>query len=133
MAEFVLNRNYIIRSLSGHTVQFVKGIPTVVPTPCIAEALAIGAERIDAPQDEGVEGDNGAPQITADPSGDERKQIVFKCFDNLVVQNRREDFTAQGVPHVKAIKAAVNFAVENKERDTLWAEYQIAKVAKAAE
>lgn len=126
MAQFVLNRNHTVISVAGFNIQFVKGIPTTVPAVCIQEVLAIGAERIDAPQDDGM---GEAPQAAADPIGQERIDSLYTCFDELVATNKREDFTAQGVPHVKAIKATVGFTVDNKERDKVWADYRIMKGA----
>jgi len=124
MAEFVLNRKFVLRSLTGHTVAFEKGVPVFVPDAIIKEVIAIGGERIDAKQDEGFE---EAKKKLEDPTGDERKAQVFKVFDEILATNSREDFTAQGAPHIKAIKERVGFTVDNKERDLLWAEYRIKK------
>lgn len=124
MAEFVLNRNATIISKLGFTIHFDKGIPASVPNICIPEVLAIGAERVDAPQDAGME---DAKVVAADPIGAEREALLFACFDDIVATNKREDFTAQGVPHVKAIKVMLGFTVDNKERDKAWADYRIKK------
>ena len=126
MAEFVLNRNHTVISVMGFTIRFEKGIPTVVPKICIPEVLAIGAERVDAPQGSGLD---EAPPPPEDPTGYERLQLLHACFDEIVAGNKREDFTAQGVPHVRAIKLMVGFTVDNKERDKVWADYKIMKGA----
>ena len=47
MAEYVLNRNFVLRSMTGHSVNFVKNVPTFVPALIEREARGIGAERVD--------------------------------------------------------------------------------------
>lgn len=119
--EFVLNRSHVLRSLTGHSVSFEKGIPVFVPPLLVKEAVGIGAERVDAKQGEGFE-EAAAPK--QDPQGDERVEIIFKCFKTLMEKNAREDFTASGAPHIKAIRAEVGFTVDNKERDKMWEEFR---------
>lgn len=127
MAEFVLNRNHTVVSLTGFNIRFDKGIPTTVPPSCFAEVMAIGAERIDAAQDAGFAEDVAAKE---EPQGLEREAQVFECFESLIKTNKREDFTASGAPHIKAIKAVVGYTVDNKERDLLWAKYKVVEGAK---
>jgi len=121
MPEFVLNRNYTLRSLAGHSVTFAKGIPTFVPPVMVREVISIGAERVDDEQGAGFENE---PVVKVDPQGVDRKDAVFKCFATLMAKNGREDFTASGAPHIKAIRTEVGFTVDNKERDKLWEEYR---------
>ena len=124
MGQFVLNRNLTIRSLTGHSVAFQKGVPTYVPREMYREVISVGAERVDGDQAEGMSEPSAPPP---EPTGAEREELVFEAFNEIVNKNAREDFTAQGAPHVKAIRTLVGFAVDNKERDTLWAKYRIAK------
>lgn len=120
MAEFVLNRNHRLRTMAGHTIHFEKGVPTYVPPAIVREVIAIGGERIDAGQ--GAEFEESSTAIK-EPVGDEREQLIFECFADMIERGAREDFTAQGVPHTKALKETLGFTVSNKERDALWFKY----------
>ena len=51
MPDFVLNRNYALRSLTGHSINFVKGKPCYVPPAVVKEAVAIGAESRGQPRE----------------------------------------------------------------------------------
>ncbi len=120
MAEYVLNRTYVLRSLSGHSVAFEKGVPTFVPNACIREVEAIGGERIDAKNGEGLD----EPAQKQEPQGEEREQLILEAFKEIVAKNARDEFTAQGAPHVRALKTLLGFEVDNKERDKVWKKYQ---------
>ena len=117
LPKLTLNRDYVLATTKGHTIAFKKGVPTFVPAPVIHEVVAIGGERIDAAQGEGFE---EPPVKKDDPTGQERKDLIFACFEDMVVRNVRDEFTAQSAPHVKALKHYLGFTVDNKERDLLW-------------
>ena len=51
MPEFTLNRNHRLISLTGHTIQFVKGEPVAVPAVLKGEVIAIGAQPVDGNTD----------------------------------------------------------------------------------
>ena len=129
MPEFVLNRNYTLRSLTGHSVQFKKGVPTFVPPGTMREVVSLGAERVDGPTEPAV--DDDTVKLPTEPTGEDRAKLILDLFTKLIERNAREDFTAQGAPHVKAIKEHLNFKVDNKERDLLWARYQTEAAARA--
>lgn len=122
MPEYVLNRNYSLRSLSGHMIDFIKGQPTYVPPPCVKEAVAIGAEPVETiDKTEAVLGPE--EKLAVEPDGEERKQLLFKIFAQLEERNGREDFTAAGMPSIKVIEKIAGFEVDSKERNVLWQEY----------
>lgn len=121
MAEYILNRNYVLRSLLGQSVKFVKGEPTYVPRLIEREALAIGAECVsgDAPDILPAE-DQVAPPL----SQQERLDQLNAAFALLAERNDSKDFTGAGVPAVKAVEKIVDFDVDRNEVITAWAEYQ---------
>ncbi|WP_025915514.1 hypothetical protein [Herminiimonas sp. CN] len=121
--KFVLNRNKIIVSLQGHAIEFKKGEPTHVPHALWAEVQAVGA----LPEDELPEEIRTASKEPLDPI--ERKGLIFAAFEQLVLDAKRESFTGTGVPHAKALAAQMGFIIDNKERDALWAEFQLADKA----
>ena len=129
MAEFVLNRNHLMITRAGFTVHFKKGEPTFVPTPVIKDAIAIGATRIDAEQ--GAEFD--VTPAPPEPTAQEREETLVSCMRSMAEKNIREDFTAQGVPHLKAVEKYTGIVISGRERDALWDTYRAQEVEKEAQ
>jgi hypothetical protein len=114
---FVLNRNYTLRSLTGHTITFVKGAETLVPPAVVAEAVGIGAERIDAKQDALVAEEKDLPPPMQDG---EKEDKVMEAIKLMVERNVRGDFTGNGIPNVRSLERLVGFEVPNRLRDIVW-------------
>ncbi len=123
MPDFVLNRDYPLRSMSGHMINFTKGNPTWVPPACVKEAVAIGAQPVDGP----VEVLDPEVVESIVPEGVERKDLIFAAFEDLEAKNEREEWTASGMPTSKALEKTLGFEVDSKERNALWIEYRAAK------
>ncbi|MDL2342432.1 MAG: hypothetical protein QFB87_05140 [Patescibacteria group bacterium] len=123
MPDMILNRNYDLRSIAGRVINFTKGTPVFVPPQCVKEALAIGAEGVDEKL-EFLEPEK-TPEIPL--TLEEIKALAFEAFPELESTNKREDFTAQGLPTPTAIEALVGIKLTNQERDDLWVEYVQAK------
>lgn len=121
MPLFTLHRNYILRTIKGHTIGFVKGKPTHVPPACIEDAVAIGAVPVDE-----KDGDVLGEEIKAQPSmtPDERKTKVFEAFGIMKARRERSDFTASGIPDARRLPALTGFELTSKERDAYWLEYR---------
>jgi hypothetical protein len=121
MAEYVLNRNFVLRSMTGHSVNFVKNVPTFVPALIEREARGIGAERVD-----GANPDMLDPETheVAPLSHDERAEQIRTAFALLTERNDSKDFTGAGVPSVKAIEKLVDFDVDRNEVVALWQAYR---------
>lgn len=120
MPEFVLNRNYSMRSLYGHVIDFKKGQPVYVPPICAREAASIGAESVDGKID--VLDPEAEP--VAPMSLDERQESIIAAFKLLEERNGRNDFTGSGSPAVPALEKILGFDVDKKEVNPLWAEYR---------
>lgn len=131
MPEYVLNRNYALRSTFGRVINFVKGEPVWVPPMCVKEALAIGAEPAEGDKPDMTGEVEAVPQLQYTP--DERRDLINAAFEELIKINRREDFTAQGSPSKAAVEKIVGFEVPNKERNDLWFKYKEAKATAEAE
>ena len=123
MPNYVLNRNYLLRTLAG-CVAFEKGVPTWVTPEMQKDALAIGAERADGVSEDVLSDEKTVP---ASPVGSERNDILFTAFQMLVERNESKDFTGAGVPTVKAVEKIVDFDVDRNEVVALWAEFKVAK------
>jgi len=121
MAEYVLNRNFVLRSMTGHSVNFVKNVPTFVPALIEREARGIGAERVD-----GANPDMLDPETPEVPplSHDERAEQIRTAFALLTERNDSKDFTGAGVPSVKAVEKLVDFDVDRNEVVALWQAYR---------
>ena len=77
--EFVLNRNKTVSSTKGHTIEFIKDVPTHVPAEMHSEVMAIGAIPTDElPVEKTV--DNPEPQ---DPQA--RKQLIIDAIVIVVI------------------------------------------------
>lgn len=125
MPDFVLHRNYALRSLTGHMINFVKGEPTWVPPGCVKEAVAIGALAVDGEQPDVI----GEEKVeTPAPGGEERSELIFAAFEELEKRNEREDFTAAGSPTVAAMERELGFKVDTKELRSAWIDYRQKKV-----
>ena len=127
MPEFVLNRKHTLRSTWGHIVNFEKGQPTYVPPTVVREAIQIGAEPVDSMEktDE-VLGAEALPEdVPLLPQ--ERMDKITEAFEVLERANRREDFTASGIPTLKALEKELGFKPDTKERDEAWLAYKASK------
>lgn len=131
MPEFVLNRNHAINSLTGRSVNFVKGVPTYVVPEMVKEVLAIGAEPVDDMDktSELLGDETASSESVLTPA--ERSELMSLAFKELEAQNNREDFTGSGAPHVKAVERIAGFTPDKRERDDAWLAYLEAKVAAA--
>lgn len=121
MSEFVLNRNYTHRSLSGHIINFVKDVPVYVPPVCRKEVTMLGAVSMDEAIDVLDAETSKKPELTPD----ERREALIKAFKFLQERNHRGDFTGQGAPSVTALKKVIeDFKVDKKEVEELWTVYR---------
>jgi hypothetical protein len=117
--KFVFPRDRVVASVYGHVIQFKKGEPTHVPPEMYREVVAVGGvpeEELDLDKPKG-----DGPQEPVDPV--ERKKAIMGAFEALVLRGKREDFTAGGQPHRKALTRELGWQVMDKERDPLWIEF----------
>lgn len=114
--KFTLNRNHVLATTSGHSIEFKKDEPTHVPPHLYREVQAIGAlPEEDLPEDDGPKDDSPA-------SPEERAKAIQDAMVEIVERGVREDFTATGAPHTKALGRILGWAVTSQERDIQWAE-----------
>lgn len=118
--KFTMHRNRTIVSTSGLSVEFVKGEPTHVPPAMYAEVIAAGGvpeEEIDLDPPSSP----GASEPT-DPVA--RQKAIYTAFETITLRGRREDFTAAGAPHAKALSQILGWTIQNKERDQAWVNFK---------
>lgn len=121
--KFVLNRNYKLRSTSGHMLDITKGEPFDAAALLANELIAIGAECLDGKVD--VLGEEKPEKIPLSPA--DREAAILTAMTMMAEENSRNDFTAQGLPNVKKIEAIVGFDIDTKERDALWTKFKTAE------
>lgn len=114
--KFTMNRDKVVRTLSGHSIEFKKGEPTHVPVSAYKDALAAGGEaQEDIPDDEEV-----AEKEPADPK--KRRQLIVDSLTAMKTEGKRDDFTASGTPNLTALNTRLGFRIDAAERDDVWGE-----------
>ena len=116
MAYYTLNRDLLLGSTMGYLVEFKKDEPGFIPTPMHREVEALGAEPVEAPPESDVDLKDATPK---DPK--ERAKAVREAIEALTLRNRREDFTAGGMPTQKALSEYLGWSPSVKERDIIMA------------
>lgn len=125
MPMFTLHRHYLLRTTKGHTIKFLKGKPTFVPPLCVEDAVAIGA----VPENE-ADGDVlGEEVVEVVLSPAERKTKIRAAIEVMVRRNERNDFTGNGMPHLKKLEALTGFDVHSREREKIWQEFREEQMA----
>lgn len=114
-----LNRDFTLNSLYGHSIHFEKDKPTYVPPILHAAALSVGAQAASGAdlikEDEKPE---GAPVDLV-----ERDNAILAAIKVLVDRNDRDDFTAAGMPSVKALSTELGWKVQGNEVGAVWQRY----------
>ena len=121
--KFVLHRNKVIASTMGLAIEFEKGVPTFVPPNMYQEVIAAGGVPESELTDEELK--TGNPGELLDPA--ERKAALMTAFEQIVLRNIREEFTAGGTPHNAVMAKELGWSVSAKERDIAWAEFKADK------
>lgn len=109
--KMVLNRDYTLDSIYGHSIKFLKGVPALVTPMLHSAALAIGADFVDG-ADAVVEDDAG-PVEPMDPG--ERAELLMKIMYKLYDKNDRDDFTGAGAPSVPAVSREFGWKITSNE------------------
>ena len=118
--KFVFNRARTVSSKYGHVIFFDKGVPTHVPPEMYQEVLAVGG----APEED-IDLDPPKPDDAEEPTDPvSRRAAMYAAFEALSLRGKREDFTAGGQPHPKALAKELGWQVSNKERDLMWVDFK---------
>ena len=59
------------------------------------------------------------PEAPSDPVA--REKAISDAMTQMVVDARRDDFTAAGLPHLRVLKQVLGWEVPAPERDAVWA------------
>ena len=119
--NYIAPRDMTVSSLSGRSVQFVKGLATYAPPQMHAELIAKGiipAEEIPEP----VVDTNDEPMVQS-----ERELALFAAFEKIILRGKRGDFAGTGAPHAAVLSKELGWSIDGKERDVLWQKFQADK------
>lgn len=121
---FVMQRDRVVASVHGHSIEFKKGVPTYVPAQLHAEVMALGAEPTETMASDPRHPE--PPKLPDEPSDPaKRSEEILAAIEMLATRNAREDFAASGAPHVKALAQILGWKPATQERDLLWAKFQV--------
>lgn len=125
--QMVMNRNRVVRTLSGHSIKFLKDEPTLVPDEAVKECFAVGASLAkgqELPPAAEAELDDDLPKVLKDAPktpAERRNKIMAVLKDMLANQERhRMNFAASGRPRARYVTDVIGFDVPNKEIEELW-------------
>lgn len=117
--DFVANRDIIVRSVHGHSVEFKKGVPQYVPRVMHSECVEKGVLPVEAGDLDVVVADPKGP-VLAPEDRLEREDAIMEVIKAIVKRNVSTDFTGGGHPSADAITAAVGWKVDQKEVKDIW-------------
>lgn len=119
--HYIASRDITVASRCGRSVEFAKGVATYAPPAMHAELIEKGiVPAEDMPEEPAGKG-------PAEPTiPHEREEALFGAFEILVLDNKRENFTAVGVPHCAAVTKLLGWdSLSAHERDEAWAKFQV--------
>lgn len=118
----------VIRSTLGHSVYFPGNDEAVfVPAILQGQALEAGAEFVEDKQKEQYEKVQDETQAVRQSEGPvdikDRQVALVEGVRKLALANNSDDFTAGGLPKVKALAAVVGFRMDISDVRAAWEEY----------
>jgi len=116
MALMIMQRDFVVKSL-GHSIEFAAGVEQWVPPECHSEAMKYGAVAVDQKEDLKLEKAPERPKVT---TGQNRDEALHDAMIYLQNENSNDNFGANGLPKIGAVKSIVGFDVSGAERDAAW-------------
>ena len=114
--KFSSTRKLVLAAF-GHVVTFGKNDTQFVPPVLHQLALEQGLDPV-------PEGDEDAPERVVVPDDSARVEAIKTAMQLIAERNRPDDFTAGGIPKIKAVEALTDGQkpVDAREHQALWAE-----------
>jgi hypothetical protein len=123
MPVFILNRDFVVRSRFGRSIEFKKDVETYVPNALVREVVAAGAVPA-----EGEEGLVQAPVGSGPQTEAELQDKIRAAFEELVAKGNEKDFTATGIPAVRAVESIVGVNLSSAQVKDAWGQFKAEKV-----
>ena len=123
--KFVSNRDIVVRSLTGHSIGFVKGVPTEAPKAIYKELMAQGILPV---EDDGTPVSPSENTVTKEPDkiklapqdGIEYDERLLEAIKALVERNDAKSFTGGNRPNAQAVSLALGYKVDQKAINKVW-------------
>jgi hypothetical protein len=113
--KFISNRNFTLRTTTGHIIAFEKGKEQFVPFVARNEALKLGCLPVDG-QDMDIEVLEAERATPVRVDGELRAALVYAVIDEIVKRNNNKDFDSGARPHAKVLSKRLGFDVSADER-----------------
>lgn len=130
--KFVSNRDYVYRSLFGHSIEFFKNVPVEVPKQLHSGLLAVGIlpadGEVEVGKDTVVPGTK--PPVLAPEDGDERADMILGVIKAMVEGNDSKNFTGGGQPNADAVSASLGWKTDVNEISKIWLAHRAGLIAK---
>lgn len=123
---FVSNRDVMVSSTLGHSIQFIKGVPMHVPKIMHKVVIERGILPVDggaeSASDIMAEAESGPKILLAPEDPSDREAAIAKACRVIAQRNNAKDFTGGGTPNATAVTAALGWKVDQKEVKDIWTE-----------
>ena len=117
-------RNYTLRSLAGHIVDFQADVPRLVPDVCVDEALAVNI--IPCNGENAPEAEEAAPKVmrAVAMSPELREALLLNAIHDIYREANVADFDGGQRPKAQAITERSGLEITAAERSKLWDKYR---------
>ncbi len=119
-------RNWTVRTTSGHSVRFRKGLEAHVPDDfnVIEECRKYGAEYVDASDEQILPDEEALGRTNLPKTPNERRTRIMNLLGEMKdhQSEHRNHFTAASLPSVRYLNSALGFDVRADEIKTMWTE-----------
>lgn len=128
--NFVSSRDIVVRSKNtGHSIEFLTGIPMYVPRSMRSEVLEKGILPV---EDDGSPVDPNKTEVVAGEvvkalaptDAETRNEKILEAMTVIVRRNIASEFTAGQTPSDVAVSAACGWRVDRKEVRQMWEKHR---------
>ena len=129
MPQMVCQRDYTLRTTTGHVIAFKANTPRNVPNECVEAAMAVNIIPVSGGFAERKPDEHVGPTRIAAMSAEMREAILLHTIHELVRDADVACFDAGGKPKVHAIRQRCGLDVDTAERSRLWDKYRDIKAS----
>lgn len=124
MPSMVCQRDYTLRTLTGHVIHFKAGEPKDVPLEVVDAAIAVNIIPVTGGFADRVEEKHTGPARIASMSTEMREAILLHTIHELVRDAETATFDAGGKPKTAVVKERCGLELTATERSKLWDKYR---------
>lgn len=124
MPLMICQRDYTLRTVSGHVIRFEAGKPKDVPFEVVDAALAVNIIPASGGHAERLEEAHVGPTRIAAMSVEMREAILLHTIHELVRDGEVASFDAGGKPKTAVVRDRCGLELTATERSKLWDKYR---------